>query len=78
MASVKRKLSVTLDDDLADLLAESGPLSAQINEAVRLEVDRRRRGLALEQLCDELIAGLGGWTEGDEQEIARIMDLLED
>lgn len=76
MATTKRKLSVTLDDDLAEALADSGPISAQINDAVREEVLRRLRQDALEHLCDELIAD-AGWTDEDEVETRRIMGLLE-
>lgn len=77
MPSSKRKLSVTLDDDLADALSRTGPLSAQINSAVRAEVERRHQQLALADLCDEIVERTGPWTDEDEIEIARVATLLE-
>ena len=78
MTATKRKVSVTLDNDLVAALAgDSEGLSAQINEAIRTEVERRRRLRALEDLLahlDEVHGPLD--TEEDEAEIARFMRLL--
>ena len=45
----KRKVSLSLDADLVDELEQSTDegLSGQVNEAVRVEVERRRRQRAL-------------------------------
>ena len=51
----KRKVSVTLDEDLVNALeAGDETLSAQVNAAVRLEVERRAREQLLAQWLDEL------------------------
>lgn len=77
MATPKRKLSVSLDEDLVEALdADGSPVSVQVNDAVRSEIGRRRRLQALARFCDEVVAQTGGWTEEDEVEIARIMRLL--
>ena len=78
MTTTKRKLSLSLDDDLVAAL-ETGPegLSAQVNEAIRHEVARRQRELALQALLGRLDAEAGALdTEEDEKEIARFMRLL--
>lgn len=75
----KRKVSVTLDADLvAALEAEGGTtLSAEVNSALRAEVERRRRQQALAGLLDHLAAERGSLdTPEDEAEIARYMRLL--
>ena len=52
MAVTKRKVSLTLDDDLIQALEQDDEaLSSQINEAVRVEVERRRRELHLRALA---------------------------
>ena len=77
MAVPKRKLSVSLDEDLVEALESGGaPVSIQVNDAVRAEVVRRRQQEALVALCDDYVAESGGWTDGDETEIQRIMRLL--
>ena len=76
MAS-KRKLSVTLDAELVDALeADAAAVSVQVNDAVRAEVERRRRQRGLERFCDQVVDETGPWTAADEAEIARIMGLL--
>lgn len=74
VAQNKRKMSVTLDEDLVAALEETEEnLSAQINEAVRLVVEERRRRQDLRQLLDQLEA-----TDGppDEAEVRRFLELL--
>lgn len=56
----KRKVSVSLDEDLvAELEREEEGLSAQVNYAVRSELERRRRHRLLEELLDQLDAEHG-------------------
>ena len=61
----KRKVSVTLDEDLVNAL-EGGDetLSAQVNTAVRLEVERRAREQLLAQWLEELEQTDGPVDEG--------------
>lgn len=55
MHHVKRKVSVSLDDDLvAALEADEGSLSAKVNAAVRVELEKRRRRRLLCDLLDAL------------------------
>jgi len=74
----KRKVSVTLDEDLvAQIEAEGEGLSAQVNTAVRAHLTERRRRQALSQLLERLEGEDGPLdTPEDEAEIARIMQLL--
>ena len=78
MTTTKRKLSLSLDDDLvAALETNTEALSAQVNEAIRHEVARRQREHALQALLGRLDAEAGALdTEEDEREIARFMRLL--
>lgn len=79
MAIAKRKLSVSLDEDLVAALEEDDvPVSVQVNDAVRNEVERRRHQRALARFCDRYVEEAGPWTKKDEAEISRIMRLLED
>ena len=51
----KRKVSVTLDEELVSALEDGDEtLSAQVNTAVRLEVERRARAQLLARWLDEL------------------------
>ena len=60
MNSTKRKVSVSLDEDLvAELEREDQGLSAQVNAAVRVELERRRRHRLLVELLDQLDAEHG-------------------
>ena len=74
MATTKRKVSVSLDEDLVEEL-ESGSeaLSTQVNEAVRMEIERRRRHRHLGELLDELEALHG---PVDEALVQRYVDRL--
>ena len=78
MPSTKRKLSVSLDDDLvAELEQNSDALSIQVNAAVRNEVARRRRQKALALFLERLDKQSGPLDSvDDEVEIARYMRLL--
>ena len=74
----KRKVSLSLDEDLVALFEGGGEaLSTQVNQALRTEVERRRRQRALTALLqrlDELHGPLD--TAEDEAEITRLMRLL--
>jgi len=55
MPLAKRKISISLDEDLVtelETVAES--MSAQINAAVRSDLERRRRSRLLNDLLDRL------------------------
>jgi len=71
----KRKISVSLDEDLvAELEAVGRSLSAQINAAVRAELERRRRQRRLTELLDQLDAEHG---PVDERLVEKYVGLLE-
>ena len=78
MTTTKRKVSLSLDEELvAALESDVEGLSAQVNEAVRAEIGRRRQRQALGTLLarlDELDGPLT--SDEDEAEIARFMRLL--
>jgi hypothetical protein len=60
MPLTKRKVSVSLDEDLVmELEREEEGLSAQVNMAVRAELERRRRNRLLTELLAELDAKYG-------------------
>lgn len=55
MNSTKRKVSVSLDEDLVEELErDEQNLSAQVNQAIRTELERRRRNRLLVALLDQL------------------------
>jgi hypothetical protein len=55
MTLAKRKISVSLDEDLVSALEAQGEgLSAQINAAIREEIEHRRRRQLLRELLDQL------------------------
>jgi antitoxin CcdA len=57
MMTAKRKVSVSLDEDLVEELErEDQGLSAQVNLALRAELERRRRNRLLVELLDQLDA----------------------
>ena len=60
MTTAKRKISLSLDEDLVEELErEEQGLSAQVNLAVRAELERRRRHRLLVELLDQLDAEHG-------------------
>lgn len=77
--ALKRKVSLTLDADLVEELEQDpdDALSVQVNEALRSEVERRRRQRALRELLDQLELEDGPLTEADEAEIERYRQALE-
>ena len=78
MTVTKRKVSLSLDDDLVtELEHDPDTLSVQVNAAVRNEVSARRRHRALVAFLDELDRLEGPMdSDADEAEIARFMRLL--
>lgn len=77
--AAKRKVSLSLDADLVEELQHDpdDALSTQVNEAIRAEVERRRRHRALRALLSRLDAEDGPLTAGDEAEIERYRRILE-
>jgi antitoxin CcdA len=74
MTTTKRKVSVSLDEDLvAELEAGGEALSAQVNEAVRLELQRRRRHRLLGEMLEVLEAAHG---PADEELVRKYTELL--
>jgi post-segregation antitoxin (ccd killing protein) len=72
--TTKRKVSVSLDEDLvAELEAADEALSGQVNEAIRAEIERRRRNRLLAEMLDSLDARYG---PVDEALIAKYTELL--
>jgi post-segregation antitoxin (ccd killing protein) len=60
MPLTKRKVSVSLDEDLVEELErEEEGLSAQVNLAIRAELERRRRNRLLTEWLAELDAKYG-------------------
>jgi ribosomal protein L18E len=75
MHSAKRKVSVSLDEDLVlELEREEQGLSAQVNKAVREDLERRRRQRLLVELLDQLDAEHG---PVDEPLVEKYLELLE-
>jgi uncharacterized protein (DUF4415 family) len=74
MSSAKRKVSVSLDEDLvAELEREDQGLSVQVNQALREELERRRRHRLLGELLDQLDAKEG---PVEESLIAKYVEIL--
>jgi antitoxin CcdA len=70
----KRKVSVSLDEDLVAELESGGEkLSAQVNEAIRAELARRRRHRLLDEMLVELDAAHG---PANERLVKKYLDLL--
>ena len=67
----KRKVTITLDEELVGELEDAGGVSAQLNEAGWALVERRRRAARLAALLDELDA-----RDGPLAEDARLARLL--
>jgi antitoxin CcdA len=74
MTTAKRKVSVSLDEDLvAELETADEALSAQVNQAIRAEVERRRRTRLLTALLDSLDSAYG---PVDQALVSKYMELL--
>ena len=74
MTRTKRKVSVSLDEDLvAELEAGDEALSTQVNDAIRTELRKRRRQRHLGQFLDDLDAEHG---PVDEDLVRKYIDLL--
>jgi hypothetical protein len=74
MTAPKRKISVSLDQDIVEELeADDESLSTQINDALRDEVARRRRHRLLAEWLDAMEAKYG---PPDEELVRKYMDLL--
>jgi antitoxin CcdA len=72
--TAKRKVSVSLDEDLvAELEAADEALSGQVNEAIWAEVERRRRNRLLTEMLDSLDAKHG---PVDEALVVKYTELL--
>jgi hypothetical protein len=71
----KRKVTVTIDEELADALERAGNVSAQLNEAGWAMVERQQRLDRLECLLDELDETDGPLPD-DPAEDARVTRLL--
>jgi post-segregation antitoxin (ccd killing protein) len=75
MSQTKRKVSISLDEDLVEELErEDQGLSAQINVAVRTELEHRRRHRLLVELLDRLDTEYG---PVDESLVEKYVGLLE-
>ena len=76
-AAPKRKVSITLDADLVEAFERDGPLSAQINDALRAAYEHRQHRIALRELIERLDAEYGPLdTPEDKAAIARYVELL--
>lgn len=71
----KRKVTITIDADLADALDRAGNVSAQLNDAGWAMVEKRQRGERLAALLDALDEQDGPLPE-DPAEDARLFRLL--
>lgn len=62
--TVKRKISVSLDEDVLQELERSDePVSVQVNDALRRALQARRRSRLLGDLLEELETARGGVDE---------------
>jgi post-segregation antitoxin (ccd killing protein) len=74
MTIAKRKVSISLDEDLVQELEREGQgLSAQVNVAVRAELEHRRRQRLLLEMLDQLDAEHG---PADESLVEKYIGLL--
>lgn len=71
----KRKITITIDEDLARRLDLAGNVSAQLNDAGWELVERREHGARLDALLDKLDREDGPLPD-DPEEDARIRRLL--
>ncbi len=75
MPLTKRKISVSLDEELvAELEAVGLSLSAQVNAAVRADLERRRRNRRLSELLDQLDAEQGPVDESLVDKYVRLLE----
>ena len=75
----KRKITVTVDEDLVDAMQSLGAtsLSSVVNEALVHEVDRRARAAALDRLLGEWDAAFGPVGEEAERAARAAFDDLD-
>ena len=74
MTATKRKISVSIDEDIARELERSGEsLSQQVNEALREAVEGQRRQRKLGEFLDDLESETG---PADEDLVAQFNELL--
>ena len=74
MTLTKRKISVSLDEDLvAELEAAEESLSAQVNVALRADVEHRHRRRLLAELLDQLDAQHGAVDEALVEKYVRLL-----
>lgn len=71
----KRKITITIDEELADALDQAGNVSSQLNVAGWELLDRRQRGERLDALLDALDEQDGPLPD-DPSEDARLDRLL--
>lgn len=73
--ATKRKVTITIDEELACVLEHAGNISAQLNEAGWSLVERRQRAQRLTELLDRLDEQHGP-LPNDPDEDARLERLL--
>ncbi|MGH3842418.1 MAG: hypothetical protein ACRDS0_13375 [Pseudonocardiaceae bacterium] len=73
--AVKRKITITIDEELAGELERAGSMSAQLNDAGWTLLERRRRAQRLSALLDEFDRTDGPLPD-DPAEDARLDRLL--
>lgn len=75
MTLVKRKVSISLDEDLvAELEGGSQSLSAQVNTAMRADMECRRRQRLLVELLDRLDTAHGAVDEALVEKYVRLLE----
>ena len=75
----KRKVTVTIDEDILDSLAVLGAenVSSLMNEALRSRLDAMVRNQALGELLDSWRANYGDLTEAERDEARATFDELD-